>query len=630
MLDLVRRHSRSWAAKAILIALIIVFIGWGGYLYQSRHANDVASVGDHYITMQEYRSAYENMVRAIRHQFGGSVPQKLMEALDIKKQALDSLVRRYLVVRGARELGLQATPEEVRAAILKIPAFQNDGGKFDMRRYRAILFQHRMTPETFEKEMADDLTMSKVQVFIMGQAIVTQSEILASYHFDNDQIKLAYTLFDPSTLENSVKPDAPALQAYYKKHQNQYMDPEKRQITYVLLNVSDLEKDINPTEAQIKEYYDDNTAEFAGEKQVSARRILLSLPPGASAAQIREANAQAAKILAQIKKGKDFALLAQKYSQDKASAKKGGDLGFFSYKQMSPAFSSAAFALKPGQVSPIVRTPSGLNIIKVEQVKKAGTAPLDAVKNVIIKDIKVQKARDLAYKKAQHLRDLAYARQDLAKAALELKMRASDPVWISLNQPPVAPLTKPIVQKLFGLAQGDVSDMLDISGGYMVAQVKAVKSPQPAPFAQVQDKVLKDCRMAQANKLALKQATALLLSARAKNSLEAAAKAANVTVLQSAYFSRKVPDKDLKLLQGTNLDSVLMLGPSAPFPQQPIQMGSSYMVCRFESQKVAPAPSQKQIAQISQRILRQKRNVVWSTWLAQLAKTTKVKYLTSN
>jgi peptidyl-prolyl cis-trans isomerase D len=627
MLDLVRRHSRSWVIKAVLIALIIVFIGWGGYLYQSRHDNDVARVGDHYITQQEYVAAYENMVQAIRSQFGGSVPQKLMEALDIKKQALDSLVRRYLVVRGARELGLQATPDEVRAAISKIPVFQN-GGKFDMSRYRAILWQHRMTPETFEKEMADDITMSNVQTFIKGQAIVTQSEILASYHFDNDQIKLAYTLFDPSAFESSVKLDAPALQAFYKKHQNQYMDPEKREITYVLLNVSDLEKDINPSEAQIKQYYDDNTAEFTGEKQVSVRRILLRLPPGASATQIKEANAQAAKILAEARKGKDFALLAQKYSQDKASAKKGGDLGFISYKQMSPAFSSAAFALKPGQLSAVMRTPSGLNIIKVEQVKKAGIAPLDAVKNVIIKELKTQQARDLAYKKAQHLRDLAYARQDLAKAALELKMKASDPVCITLNQPAVAPLTKPIIQKLFGLAQGDVSDMLDIAGGYMVAQVKVVKKPQPAPFDQVKDKVANDFRLAQATKLALKQATALLQNARAKNSLEAAAKAANVTVLQSAYFSRKAPDKDLKLLQGTNLDTVLMLGPSTLFPQQPVQVGSSYMVCRFEGQKAAAAPSQKQVAQIAQTILQQKRNVVWSTWLARIAKTTPIEYLT--
>ena len=55
MLDFVRRHSRSWGIKVLLIALIIVFIGWGGYLYQTRHAGDIAIVGDHYITQNEYR-----------------------------------------------------------------------------------------------------------------------------------------------------------------------------------------------------------------------------------------------------------------------------------------------------------------------------------------------------------------------------------------------------------------------------------------------------------------------------------------------------------------------------------------------------------------------------------------------
>ena len=627
MLDFVRRHSRSWIIKVLLVALIIVFIGWGGYLYQTRHAGDIAVVGDHYISQEEYSNQYNNMVESIRKQFGGALPQKLMEALDIKRQALDSLIRQYLVVQGAQELGLEATPGEIRAAIMKLPAFQ-DQGRFDLKRYKALLWQNRLTPEGFEKQVGDDITKRKVQSFITGQAVVTEDEIQSSYHFDNDSINLAYVLFDPASFESRVKEDDSALAAFYKKNQNKYMEPEKREIAQVVLNENDIEKDIHPSESQIKQYYSDNAAEFTHEEQVRARHILLGVKPGASGTELKKIDAQAAKILDEAKKGQDFAALAKKYSQDQATAKNGGDLGFFSYKEKDPAFSKAAFALKPGELSGIVPTSSGLDIIKVEAVKKAGVSPLSEVRDVIVKDLKEQGARDLAYRQAQNLRDQAYAMQDIAKAALKLNMKVSAPVWITMSedQPQVGLLSGPIREKLFQLGQGDVSDMLDVPGGYVVAQVKSIKKPVPAPFAQVKDKVATDFRVSEAKKLAMKQAIGFLAGARAQKSLAAAAKGSNIAFMQSGFFSRREPDKNLSL-KGANLETVFSLGESRPFPERPMELGSSYMVCQFEAQKPAGAPSSEQKAEISRSILQQKRSEVWRTWLGELAKKTKIEYL---
>ena len=166
--------------------------------------------------------------------------------------------------------------------------------------------------------------------------------------------------------------------------------------------------------------------------------------------------AGAQKILDEAKKGKDFSDLAKKYSQDEGTAKKGGELGFFSAKQMEPAFSAAAFALKPGEISDLVRTPYGFHIIKSEEIAEARTAPLDEVKGDIERDIKSQGAQDIAYKQARNLRDLAYARKDLDKAAQEMKMTVSTPVWIDMSedQPDSGPFPGPIKAKLFKLGGG--------------------------------------------------------------------------------------------------------------------------------------------------------------------------------
>lgn len=74
---------------------------------------------------------------------------------------------------------------------------------------------------------------------------------------------------------------------------------------------------------------------------------------------------QLAELRERVIKGEKFSMLATLYSQDPASAKKGGELGFFSRGDMVADFESAAFALKPGEVSPIVETQYGFHIIQL-------------------------------------------------------------------------------------------------------------------------------------------------------------------------------------------------------------------------------------------------------------------------
>ena len=82
-----------------------------------------------------------------------------------------------------------------------------------------------------------------------------------------------------------------------------------------------------------------------------------------------EARVKAEELLARIKKGESFSSLASKYSDDTGSSMAGGDLGFFTTGTMVPEFDKAAFSLKPGEVSNIVKTSYGYHIIKLEDTK---------------------------------------------------------------------------------------------------------------------------------------------------------------------------------------------------------------------------------------------------------------------
>ncbi len=138
--------------------------------------------------------------------------------------------------------------------------------------------------------------------------------------------------------------------------------------------------------------------------QVRARHILFRLAPDATPAQRDSVQKLAASVRAQLTAngGKDFAQLAQKYSADSASAKQGGELGFFSRGQMVAPFEAAAFKLTPGQISDVVETPYGFHIIQVEEKKQP---PYDSVKVQFRQAVIQQRVQDAEQQYMSRLTD---------------------------------------------------------------------------------------------------------------------------------------------------------------------------------------------------------------------------------
>jgi peptidyl-prolyl cis-trans isomerase C len=110
---------------------------------------------------------------------------------------------------------------------------------------------------------------------------------------------------------------------------------------------------------------------FTEPEAIRVRHILVSTRPEASEAERRKARRTAEGLLAQARrKGADFAALATKHSQDPTAAA-GGDLGFITRGQMVPPFEAAAFALQPGELSPVVETIFGYHVIQAEERRAA-------------------------------------------------------------------------------------------------------------------------------------------------------------------------------------------------------------------------------------------------------------------
>lgn len=126
------------------------------------------------------------------------------------------------------------------------------------------------------------------------------------------------------------------------------------------------------TEAAVKAKYDAEYAGKTGEEEVHARHILVP------------DEATAKKIIADLKKGGDFAALSSQYSKDPGAAQQGGDLGFFKKGDMVPEFSAVAFSLKDNEVSATpVKTQFGWHVIQVLGHRNAEVPSFDQEKDSI-------------------------------------------------------------------------------------------------------------------------------------------------------------------------------------------------------------------------------------------------------
>lgn len=102
-----------------------------------------------------------------------------------------------------------------------------------------------------------------------------------------------------------------------------------------------------------------------------------------------KARDEAEKVLAEMKNGGDFAALAKKYSADPGSAKNGGELpGWAERGHLVPPYEKAAYTLKPGEVSGLVRSRFGYHIIKLIDYRPAGVRPYEEVKAQIEQKIR--------------------------------------------------------------------------------------------------------------------------------------------------------------------------------------------------------------------------------------------------
>jgi peptidyl-prolyl cis-trans isomerase C len=149
------------------------------------------------------------------------------------------------------------------------------------------------------------------------------------------------------------------------------------------------------SDEEVQKYYEEQKEQFKEPEQVQASHILILVAQDATQEDKDVARKKIEEVLVLAKEGKDFAELAQEYSEG-PSKDKGGDLGFFPKGAMVKPFEEAAFTMNEGDISDVVETQFGYHIIKLTGKKAERNVPFEEVKDRLKQGMLQQKTNSEA------------------------------------------------------------------------------------------------------------------------------------------------------------------------------------------------------------------------------------------
>jgi peptidyl-prolyl cis-trans isomerase D len=318
---------------------------------------------------------------------------------------------------------------------------------------------------------------------------------------------------------------------------------------------------------------------------VKARHIIIQVPSDATPEKTEEARKRAEEILAKAKKGEDFALLAEKNS-DGPTAKKGGDLGYFPRGRMVKEFEDAAFSLKSGEISPVVRTQFGFHVIKVEDVKEERTQTLDEVRKSIESTLRDQRARDLAERTVEESLYTLYKGGAMEQVAEEYRVSVNETGFFSRGEKIEGiPASDEMTSIVFSLEAGEISPVIEVSKDFYIFRATERRESHLPELEEVRDRVEKELRGKKAEKTAESVAEELLAELKGGQPMKEAAASNGFKVEETGLFKRWtsfIP----KIGFSEGVEEVLSsLSAEHPYAGRPIKTGGDWVLIRFKELK---------------------------------------------
>ncbi len=189
------REGSAFFIKGVMGFVVLTFVGTIFVVWGVKSAPGdlgrrgiVAVVGSREITADEVRSALNKQMEYYKQLLGDKFDEKIFEAMNVRQQVLEGLIRRALILQYAENNGLMVGWAEVDDTFRRLPVFQGPDGQYSKQRAEDILKANRITYDRLRDDLRADLTVRNVQSLIQSAAKVSDGEARERFNQMNRQL----------------------------------------------------------------------------------------------------------------------------------------------------------------------------------------------------------------------------------------------------------------------------------------------------------------------------------------------------------------------------------------------------------------------------------------------------------
>ncbi len=611
--DAVKKWLLIFFLSVVSVSMVITLAPLPGGGNGQLEVNVLAEIDGDPITTQDVQRSIQSR---LRNSPLANDPQMVTRMASI---VLDDMILRRALWKEAKKLGIGVTDQELSQDLrTSLPFLYPDGTFVGIERYQDFVSQQAgMTVPQFEAQLREGLLLQKMRAVVTDGVRVTPDDVRQEFRRRNARTKIEYVLFDPADYLRAVEITPESLQTFFQKDPERYKIPEERRVRYVLIDPDHVRAQVKLSEDDLKEYYNQHLSEFRVEERVKAAHILFKTE-GKTAEEIKALEETARDVLDKIKSGADFGEMGRQYSED-SSAAQGGEIGWIVRGQTVKEFEDAAFSMKPGEVSDLIRTSYGIHIVKVLDKQKAHLQTFDEVKGQIREQLAKQKFADAQQAMANDLeRQFKQSPQEFSEVARKAGLTARETPLFRFNQAiPDMGASESFHNLAFQLTQGEIGTPITVPKGMVIIQLAEIVPEHLPRLGEVRARVEQDYRAARSQELAGEKARDFAEKVR-NGDLRTVARVEGLTVKESTEFTQQ------DYVEGLGSGSQLAAAFDLPVGQtsQVVSIGANSTVFRVASRtppNEADFPAQED--QIAEELKARKRGLAWELYRQNLKQT---------
>ena len=486
MLQTINDNAKGWVAYLVvgLISIPFALFGISSYLGGGDKLVAATVNGDD-ISVSEMQNELLQQKQRLTSMFGGRMPPGFDDT-GLKSQALEGLINQALLRQNVENNGYRASDAEVFSIISSTPSFQKEG-VFDASTYEKLLKANRRNKVSYEAALRADISNRQLSAGISNTSYIPDVQVAAYQALLKQTRDFEIFTLKIDDYKDQIKPSDDDVKGYYDSHSDQYMTKEKIKLSYVRLKAADLAEAVSVTPEQLQSFYDETSGDYVTRELRKVAHILIQVVDGKD----EDAKKRAENLRKRItSKEVTFEALLLEEAKNRIA----GEMGFLAQDDRGPAFAKAAFALKKDELSAVVKTDSGYELLKVSEIKPEVQQTLEQVKDKVEKNYRKEKADKLFQTQVERLNTVAFendASLDPAGESVGLDVQTTD--WFARKggkdftaDPKV--LAEAFSEKVFNQAKN--SNLIELTDtDVVVVRINEKKAPVLKPLADVSEQI---------------------------------------------------------------------------------------------------------------------------------------------